>query len=215
MSSKNIGIICIGIGILVIIIAIILAIPKSPSNVEKINAELNEEKLQVMLKDMFKYLPQAKDINNPEQYDLDNMISYAFSYIGCLNENNVQIDEENALGITKIDLIKENVNYLFDVLNVDLSKSTFEIKDGKIYIPLNLQGGDAQIYKYVETLHYETTGEYIATIDCLEPTSADDVTILLEKTEYNKDAVIATLRIKYKIVNNRKVLLAYTVESNL
>ena len=111
--------------------------------------------------------------------------------------------------------MKEKINYLFGIENIDISKSEYEVKEGKIYIPLNLQGGDLQIYKYVETLKTNKDCEYIAVIDCLEPTSAEDMSTLLSVSEYDKDAVIMTLKIRYKIVDSRKILLAYSAEVNI
>lgn len=217
MNYKKYGIIMAVIGIILIIVGITKLFPKKQANTETINNTLNDSEIQAMLKSMEKYLKVSQDINNHTEFSLNEMIQFTFSYIDYFDEEDkiAQIDEEKTLGIVDVDTVKEKINYLFGIENIDISKSEYEVKEGKIYIPLNLQGGDLQIYKYVETLKTNKDSEYIAVIDCLEPTSAEDMSTLLSVSEYDKDAVIMTLKIRYKIVDSRKILLAYSAEVNM
>ena len=217
MKVKSIVMIIIIIGIVLVITGIIWFKTKETveQHIDPIEQELNDVVLQTLILEMEKYLPAAQDIENYESYTLDQMIAYAFSYTGCLNENKVSIDDVNAIGIANTSDIVKNIEYIFGISNIDLIESNYEIKNGKIYVPLNLQGGDAQVYKLVGTVESEEKGEYITTIDCLGITSPDDVSNLLTKTEYDKDNVIYTLKIRYKAEGNRKILLTYTAEVNI
>lgn len=217
MNNKLIGIILAVIGIFFIIIGVIKMVPKKQTEVDIINAQLNDEQLQFLIKEMQKYLLPSEDINSNTKFTLDEMLKFTFSYVAYLDSEGTktQIDEIKNIGIADFWEIKTNITHLFGVEIVDLNDSGYEIKDGKIYIPLNLQGGDAQIYKYKNTTYNKTTKEYIAEIACLEITSPDDVSTLLETSEYNEEDVIYTLNIKYKVVGDRKVLLAYSEESNI
>jgi len=217
MNKKKIGLIVVVIGVICIIMGIISIIPKKQPEINHIDVALNDKQLQFLIKEMQKYLSPAEDINKAEPFTEQEMIQFAFSYIAYLDStgSKTSIDENTSIGIASVQDIKTNVTHLFGVDNIDMNKVEYEVKDEKIYIPLNLQGGDAQIYKYKKTTYNDSTKEYIAEIACLDISSPDDKSTLLETSEFNEENVICTLSIKYKVVDGRKVLLAYSIHSNL
>lgn len=217
MNYKKYGLIMLIIGLVLLVLGIVKLFPKKQNNTQTIDVEFNDLQLQTFIRAMEKYLKPTKDIDNHTGFSLEEMIQFTFVYIDYFDDEDkiALLDEEKSLGIVNVDVLKENIVYLFGVDGIDINKTKYEENEGKLYIPLNLQGGDAVIYKYVETNRTNINGEYIATIDCLAPTSPQDVSTLLSKSEYDKDNVIMTLKIRYKTVNDRKILLAYSAQVNM
>ncbi len=215
--NKNLGIILIIVGIVLIGVAVMFG--GKPQNTEQklVETKLNDTQLQFLIKEMNKYLTASENINENTVFTVDEMIKFAFSYTSYLDEEGkyTKIDENSGMGTANVAKIKENINLIFGVRNANLSTSSYEISGDTIYVPLNMQGGDATIYKFRQRNENKNTGVYITDIDCLEPVSADDASSLLTKTDYNEDDVIYTLQIKYKYVDGRKVLLAYSSYSNI
>lgn len=216
IDRGKIGILLIIFAAIIFIIAIYISIPKRQTDQQRIDVELNNEQLKFLIKEMTKYLHSSENINNNTSFTEDEMLNFAFSYMAFLDKDgtNTKIDEENSMGIVSLNAVEEYVTYIFGIEDLNLENISYEIDQDTVYIPLNLQGGDAQVYKYKNTTYNQTTGEYIAYIDCLEVMSAEDLSNLMTKSEYNEEDVVFTLLIKYKVVGNRKILLAYTYESN-
>lgn len=215
--DRRFGIVLIIAGLILLSCAVIFSMRPQNTEQKLVEAKLNEEQLQFLIKEMSKYLTPSNNINLNTTFSVKEMIRFAFSYTSYLDTDNVyvSIDEETQMGIIDAFKLIENINLIFGVPNVDLTVGGFKISENKVYVPLNLQGGDATIYKFKQRNVNNTTGIYITDIDCLEPTSPEDASSLLNKTEYDKDEVIYTLQIKYKYVDGRKVLLAYSTYSNL
>lgn len=216
MNNKKIGTVLITLGIIIIIIVIVKLLPKKQSYVEYINTELNSEQLQTLIRQMTIYLSESEDINNTKDFSVDEMLSFVFSYAEYFDKDNkiTLIDEENSIGIISVEEIIKNVNYIFGI-NIDINRSTYKVEGGKVYIPLNHQGGDAEIYRYIKTERIANTEQYIAEIACLVPESPKDFTDTIYSSTFDEENVIYTMKIKYKILEGRKVLLGYSIIPNI
>lgn len=214
--NRNLGLLLVVVGVVLIGVTVLFMTPKSNTEQKLVEAKLNEEQMQYLIKEMQKYLTASDNINSDTTFELDEMIKFAYSYTVYLDTNNeyASYDELTDKGTIDANKLKENINLIFGIANVNIKDAGYEIVDGKVEIDLNSQGGDAAIYKFKQRNLNNATGVCITDIDCLEYASPNDKSSLLNKTEYNAEDVIYTLQIKYREVDGRKVLLAYSTYSN-
>lgn len=210
------------IGILLIIISIIIftgalimyLVPGDKEIIEK-NAKLNEEQIVYLLKNVQKYLDISSDLKE-NSFSNESMVKFSLAYMDIDDKyySHVEYDEENSLAITDVKYISEVVEHIFGITDINFEELGYKIEQGKIHIPVNMQGGDMQIYKYKTTEYIESEDVYIAYIDCLEPLGEVDHELLQSsQIEYDEEDVGFKMQIKYKIENNRKVFLAYNETS--
>ncbi len=215
--NRNLGLLLVVIGVLLIGATVLLTGSKQPTEQKLVEAKLNEEQMQYLIKEMQKYLTPADNINSETTFEIDEMIKFAFSYTVYLDKNSefTEYNEVTEKGSADVNKIKENIELIFGVKNIDLSSSSYDVVDGKIKdIDLNTQGGDAVIYKFDQRTVNEATGVYITDIDCLEYTNGNEQSTLLTKSEYSEEDVVYTLQIKYTVIDGRKILLGYSAYTN-
>ncbi len=214
--NKNLGLLLVVVGVVLIGVTVLFMNPTQGTEQKLVEAKLNEEQMQYLIKEMQKYLTASDNINSDTTFELDEMIKFAYSYTVYLDTNNeyASYNELTEKGTINANKLKENINLIFGIANANIKDAGYEIIDGKVEIDLNSQGGDAAIYKFKQRNLNNATGVCITDIDCLEYTSPNDKSSLLNKTEYNAEDVIYTLQIKYREVDGRKVLLAYSTYSN-
>lgn len=216
IDRGKIGIILIIFAIVIFIVIILKIIPKQKAEITEANIELSQEQTIYLLKHLEKDLTSSDNLAE-YSFSTDEMVKFALAYAEVVEDykSEIKYDEENAIAIIDIKHISKVVSHIFDVDTLDTSKITYKMENGNVYIPLNLQGGDAQVYKYKKTEYNEENNTYIVHIDCLELMGEWDQSVLNEESEYNEEDALYTLLIKYKIIDGRKVLLAYTLKSNI
>ncbi len=214
--NKNLGLLLVVVGVVMIAVTVLFTGNNQNTEQKLVEAKLNEEQMQFLIKEMQKYLTASDNINQDSTFELDEMIRFAFSYTLYLDTNNEysSYNELTEMGTIEVNKLKENINLIFGVANANVKDAGYEIIDGKIDIELNPQGGDATIYKFKQRNLNNATGVCITDIDCLEASSPNESSSLLNKSEYNSDDVVYTLQIKYKVVDERKILLGYSTYSN-
>lgn len=199
------------LGLIILTIGLIILFNDNTQKVIK-NKELKGEELIVLLKGARAHLTESEELKNNTFTD-ESMILFALDYIGVSDDYEKPNYQEFNTIVNKAD-IEAVVKYIFNTA-IDYSKVTFEVRGEYINVPLYLPSTDAQIYKYKNTIYNEVEKTYTAYIDCLEPITTDYFEVVDEKVlEYNEEDVLETMLFKYKIVDGRKVLLAYRTESN-
>ena len=180
---------------------------------EKVNNELKEEQILTLIKystiDLIDYNNMGSNIITTDQ-----MVKFSLSYIIVIEEDNVDYENGGDFAKVRKKLVEEKVEYLFGK-QLDYSNLTYDTDNEYIYIPRNMTGGDAQIYKYRTKIYNEQEGTYTVYIDVLE--AGPSRYSKLEKsdvTEYSKEDVLSTIVFKYKQEQDRKVLLSYNIEQN-
>ena len=195
------------IGILILFVIYIIV----PDDKKQVNEKINTGNTVGLLKKCKYDLIKSPTLTEGMFTD-DSMVNFARSYIILQDETRVEYDMKNSITKIDVDLVANIVKYIFDK-ELDVTKVTYEIKEQKIYIPTNFDGGDMQIYKYKELEYDKQTDTYIIYIDCLEPDMEHISDVFKDSTtSYNKELVIATMQIKYRIRDNRYIFLAYNVE---
>ena len=217
INREKIGIFLIIISLIILTGAVIMCfIPKTEEQMISNNIVLSEEATIELLKEARRCLTKSANLAENVFTDKD-MVDFAFEYMGLVDSyaQHITYVEGNELAITDIRYISEVVEYVFGVKNIDFASLDYKVEQNKIYIPLDMQGGDMQIYKYKTTEYDEKNNTYIAYIDCIEVVG-ETISELMQATEleYSKDDIVCTLAFKYKIVSNRKVLLAYNAIAN-
>ena len=210
-DRRKVGILLIIISMFIFMGALIMYLVPGDEEIVEKNAKLNEEQIVCLLKNVQKYLDISNDLK-ANSFSDESMVKFSLAYMDIDDKyySFVEYDEENSLAITDMKYVSEVVEYVFGITDINLKELGYKIEQGKIYIPVNMQGGDMQIYKYKTTEYIESENVYIAYIDCLEPSGeVDHELIQASQTEYNEEDVGFKMQIKYKIVNNRKVFLLH------
>lgn len=216
------GVILIIIATIIFIIAFCMYINSNKNENEneikvKINHELNEEKKIYLLKNIEKYLQPSSNLEE-NSFSSEEMISFAASYMEVddkYREKLLYNDEGNIITVNKNDIL-EVVEYIFGVNQIDFNTLSYKTTERDILVPINIQGGDVQIYKYKTTQYDEAQNVYIVHIDCLELDGRLDKSLLsASQVEYDEQDVIYKILLKYKIVDDRKILLAYDIVNNI
>ena len=199
--------IILGIGVLVLLFTYFL-IPTTPQDVNK---QMSTVDTMALLKWCLEELNNSTT-GETNSFSEDDMISLAQKYLQIQGNTTITYTYEPETAIVDVTLIQDAVNYIFD-RDLDMAKTTYEVKDGKIYIPTILTGGDAHIFKYKSREYNKETDTYVINIDCLEPNGAEVDEIAKDTTtSYDQKYVMGTMQIKYRIKDNRYVFLAYNFE---
>lgn len=217
-KNQYIGITFIILATLIFIFVFIINIlPNKHEEQIKTNYKLGEEGIQYLLKCVQKYLPSSTDLQKTN-YTSEAMIDFAVSYMEMDENYNKKIiykDNDSIIEVNKKDIL-QIVDYIFDKNDIDFSDISYETNESSVFVPRNIQGGDAQVYKFKNTEYIQSEDAYVAYIDCLEIMGNLNTEIVqADEVEYNEKDVLATISLKYKIVENRKVLLAYNIEINM
>ncbi len=213
ISRKNLGKLLIIISLLLFIIAIIVV--TLPEKNAKINEKLNEEQQKYLFKSAHKYLTISNNLVNGS-IEPEAMIRFALAYMQTLEgyKERITYDAENDISIAKYEDVKKYVDFIFDIKDINIGDTELKLVNEYIYIPTNTQGGDAKIYSYNKTAYNEQENTYVAYIDILEsigPTSIEQLQNPL--SSYPEEYVIATMMFKYTVREDRKVLLAFNIET--
>lgn len=201
--------------IITILLIGVICVLLIPSNKEKNNKELSEEQNISLIKKATQSLNMS-DTLAIGSITNDSMIKFSVGYMELFNEYSeyFKYDEENFLIIANIQKVEEMVQHIFNK-QIDYSNVTYNKDKDNIYVPVEMTGGDAQIYKYRETLYDKETKTYIANIDCLEPSIGNYEQLSnYDKTNYSSTDVIGTIQIKYEEVKGNRILLAYNFVVN-
>lgn len=218
IDRKKIGILLICSALIILVGTIVMnIIPSSEEQIIEKNVELREEQMINLLKSAQKNLKCSASLQSNHFSD-DEMVKFAISYMEIANKytSSLTYDESNETIIVDITHLPEMIEYIFGVKVTDFSDLGYKLENNKLYVRSNFQGGDAQIYKYKETQYDEQQDVYVAYIDCLEVNGAMYQEVLKsEYIEYDMASVIGTMVFKYRVVGNRKILLAYNCVSTL
>jgi len=205
-------------GIILIIVAIVILIYFIVVNFKPIenydeNYQLNSEELV----SLFKRVPH--DLNTSSNLEINSiseisMIKFAVSYMMVSEEYVKYITYiENEYGsVVAIDKkhISSIIEYIFGKSNINFNEIDLDIRGDIVYIPTNLQGGDSDMYRYKKTEYIQEEDTYVAYIECLP----SEGTLNLEQLpNYSEEYVMMTMIFKYKLVEGRRILLAYNYES--
>lgn len=213
INIKIIGKILITVAIILFIYAILIFV-LSRKNIA-INTELNEEQQKYLFKNAIQYLNSSEDFATGS-IEKDAMVKYSVAYMGIVDEykNQVTYDYDNNIAIAKTESLMEIVKYIFDVQDINFKGLGFKQEKGYTYVSINTQGGDAKLYSYNKTIYNEQDNTYIAYINILDSMGANSMEQLQNPiSSYEEEYVEAIMLFKYTIKENRKILLAFTIES--
>ena len=209
---KNKLLIALIISIVIFIVLVFMMILK-PSEQVSSNKELNTTQIVALLKHTMRDLTVSPTLKDGS-ITTDDMIKFALSYMGVEGNYLISYTDNSATAIANKQDIVDVVKHIFNK-EIDFTNTQYKTTTSSIYIPLNRVGTDAQIYKLSSKEYDEVEGTYKAYIDVLEVSAGQFNEIVEESvTEYNKQDVIFTQVFKYKIVDGRKILLAYNLISN-
>ena len=123
--NRNLGLLLVVVGVVLIGITILFTGNSKNTEQKLVEAKLNEEQMQFLIKEMQKYLTASENINQNSTFELDEMIKFAFSYTVYLDTNNeyTLFNEDTGIGTADVTKIKENINLIFGVSNADLKYS--------------------------------------------------------------------------------------------
>lgn len=201
--------ICIVAFLLILVITIINYDPVKKEK-QEINNTLSTDQMINLLK-YANYHLRDFDVEQSTQLDEKYMVLFALDYIQVAKQN-VKIEYTSEYRIVLKTAIDEAVKHIFDK-SIDYSKLEFELKDDKVYVTNYPIGTDAQIYKFKTREYDEKAGIYTVYIDCLEASGSDFSEIIEGSvTEYEEKYVFSTMVFKYIEKENRRVLLAYSLE---
>lgn len=214
INRKSIGMIFIGVAVLIFtFVILILSIPTK--NIE-INRKLNKLEQKNLFKNAVKYLDISNDLRSGS-IKQESMVKFALSYMETIAEYSEKItyDEDNNLAIANAAIIIEIVNDIFDVQLADVETLGFKLSNGNIYITINPQGGDAKLYSYDRTEYNAKDNTYIAYVNILTALGSDSMEQLEDPlSSYSKENMEGTMMFKYKLKDDRKILLAFNIQSN-
>lgn len=209
MNNKK-YLIILGIGILIILL-IYVCIPNTKQEMSNINKQVSTGNIMSLLKDCVDCLNSSPTLEE-NSFTEEAMVKFAKSYLQRQSKSNMEYTMDPDFAIADISLIKDTVKYIFD-REIDMSKLTYEIKDGKIYIPTVLTGGDAYIFKYKSKEYNKETDTYVIHIDCLNANGERMDELFKDSTvTYDISEIMFTMQIKYRIKDDRYVFLAYNSE---
>ena len=201
--------ICI-VAFLVTLVIIIINNDPAKKEKEEINNKLSTDQMINLLKYANYHL---RDFNELKSIKMDEkyMVLFALDYIQVAKQD-IKIEYTSEYRIVLKTAIDEAVKHIFDK-SIDYSNLEFELKDDKVYVTNYPIGTDAQIYKFKTREYDETTGIYTVYIDCLEANGSDFSEIVEGSvTEYEEEYVFSTMVFKYLEKENRRVLVAYSLE---
>lgn len=213
VNKKNIGITLILISIL-IFIYVMFVIGLSFKNKE-VNEKLNEEQQKYLFKSAIQYLNISEDFETGS-IEKEAMVKYSVAYMGIVDEykNQVTYDYDNNIAIAKTESLMEIVKYIFDVQDINFKGLGFKQENGYTYVSINTQGGDAKLYSYNKTVYNEQDNTYVAYINILDSMGANSMEQLQNPiSSYEEEYIEAVMLFKYTVKENRKILLAFTIES--
>lgn len=214
-TTDILKIILIVASIVFVILILVAVLTYDPVKQEKkeANNKLNTDQMLALLKYAQYHL---EDFDNLSQNILseDNMIVFALDYIQVVEGyNNISNTGEHI--VVNVSAIEQAVKNIFNK-DIDYTRITFNVSDGKVFVPIYPVGTDAQIYKFRSREYNEVQDLYTVYIDCLEigPSKYSEL-IEGSVTEYNMDDVIKSMKFIYKEIDGRRVLLAYDLEYNI
>ena len=214
MNYKLKALFIILLGLILIIIAIVMII-RQPNIKVKENRELNSEEMVSLLKYATYDLTRSETLEEGSITD-DSMVLFAASYMQINSEYQYYLtfDSEQNMVKVKKEKVEEVVYYIFN-RTVNYSNISYKIEDDYIHIVLPYSGGDMQVYKYKSEEYDKSTDTYKVYIDVLE-TGANRLKKLTDPSivDYETKDVLFTMIFKYKIVDGRKVLLAFNSINN-
>lgn len=217
---KNINIKYIKIIIIIIIlffVSLIISSVITRVNVSKIvnkNKKLDENQTIDLMKYSSYYLNDSENLEYGSITD-EAKVGFSMAYVMVLeHEYDMYFDYENYLVKIDVSKVNEISKYIFDT-TPNYNNVSYRIENGYIYVPILPTLGDAQIYKYYMEEYNKEEDTYITYIDVLEANLSEFFEIKkTDNIDYDRDYVIAQLQFKYKIVNDRKVLVAFNVLNN-
>ena len=217
MNRQKIAVFIIIIAIMILLGALIMCVePKTEEQIVVINNELNEEAMIALLKQVPTCLTSSETLSEGVITSAD-MANFSVAYMELSDKYSKYITyvEGEELCLVDMKYVSEIAEYIFGVSALDFESTGYEIVGSDIYIPINTQGGDMEIYKYRKTEYDQNTNVYIAYIDSLEILDEDNNNLMdANQLEYSEEDVVYTLVLKYKLVDGRKILLAYNAIVN-
>ena len=215
MNSKIKKIFIILVGIILIFLGVIYLLISIPSEKEKQNTTMSTEKMVNLLK----YAPYdltKSDTLTTGSITEDSMISFATDYMMVNGEftSYLNFDDDNNVTIVNKEKLEQVVFLLFNK-KINYNNVSYNIDGLNIFVPNKINGGDMQVYKYNKEEYDTNSDTYLIYIDVLE-TGSNRLVKLTDPsvTDYDEAEVIYTMIFKYKIVDGRKIILAFNTISN-
>lgn len=203
-NKRGIKLFVILIALLCLAACIMLLLPNEKEN---INILLNERQTVELFKRAQKTLLNNQGLEGNKFTD-ETMVSFALDYMVASGSYRISYDELEGVAIVSKEDIASVVKYIFDkVISFENAKYRFDNK--YVYIKVSQYSTDARIYKFKDEI-VNSDGTYTIYIDCLEANGQMYSELSKNSvTKYDEANVMMTLVFRYKIVNGRKVLLAY------
>lgn len=203
--------------IILFVLSLIISFVITKLNVSKI-ANKNEILDETGILDLMKYSSYYLNTSENLEYESitdDAKVGFSMAYVIVLEpEYDIFFDYENYLAKIDVSKVNEISNYIFNS-TPNYNNVSYEVEDGYVYVPILPTLGDAKVYKYYKEEYNKQEDTYITYIDVLESTVSELSEIKkTDNIDYDRDYVVSQLQFKYKIVNDRKVLVAFNVLNN-
>lgn len=203
--------------IILFVLSLIISFVITKLNVSKIankNKILDTNQILDLMKYSSYYLKTSENLEYGSITD-ESKVGFSYAYVITTEpEYDIYIDYENYLAKIDVSKVNEISNYIFDN-TPNYNNVSYEVEDGYVYVPILPTLGDAKVYKYYKEEYNKQEDTYITYIDVLESTVSELSEIKkTDNIDYDRDYVVSQLQFKYKIVNDRKVLVAFNVLNN-
>lgn len=169
--------------------------------------------------DLMKYTSYY--LNSSENLEIGSItdeakVGFSLAYVLVADSEYEELYLDNDNYIAKIDISKINEisEYIFDSIP-NYNNVSYEVQNGYVSVPILPTLGDTQVYKFYKEEYSKEEDTYITYIDILETTVSEFSDIKkTDNIDYDRDYVISQLQFKYKILNDRKVLVSFNVLNN-
>lgn len=201
--TKLLGILLIILLIIFVILIIFNILNKETNEKKAYNKEIQKVDISELMRCARGTLNSSENLEINSITD-ESMVKFAVKYMAGYNTKY----HDNMI-IVELKPLEETVQYIFD-RKINFEKINFKHDNEYVYIPDYPISTDVQIYKFNRNEYDEKNDWYIIYIDCLEATPSrlqelDNYKVI----DYTADEVISTLVFKYRVKEDRKILLSY------